>query len=78
MYRYPTNGATAYEVSLYNSTVRALVKENQSHQLYDDMWADPRRHDVVASNEGEARQMIAERFPPEEGFVVQKVRLARL
>ncbi len=78
MLRYPTNGATAYEVSVYNSAVRALVKENLSHQLYDDTWADLRHHDVVASDEGEARQMIAVRFPPEEGFVVEMVRPARL
>ena len=77
MLRHPTDGATAFEVLVYNSDVRALVKENRSHALFDDGWASARRRDVIAADEGEARRRAAERYPPEEGFVIEALRPAR-
>ena len=62
-----------YEVALYNKEVRALVKENRSHSLFDDQWADLQLRDVIAHDEGEARKIIAQRFPPEDGFVIEQV-----
>lgn len=59
-----------FEVSLYNEEVRSRVRENGSHHYFDDHWADVRVRDVVARNEQEARRLIAERFPPEDGFVI--------
>jgi len=64
---------TSYEVSLYNRDVRALVKDNESHTYYGDHWADTQVQDVLARDETEALQLITERYPPEQGFIVQHV-----
>lgn len=69
----PNSGHKVYEVGLYNKDVRALVKQNKSHNYFDDQWADVQVRDVVARDEGEARALIAERFPPKDGFVIQDV-----
>ena len=73
MLQVPTAGTQIFEVTIYNKEVRSLVKENQSHQFYDDMWADGRVHDVLAEDENQARAMIAERFPPSDGFVIDAI-----
>lgn len=68
----PSLGQT-YLVKFYNKVVRALVKENQSHSFFEDHWADVHTQDVVAGSEDEARNKIAKRFPPEDGFVIETV-----
>lgn len=73
MLRQPFGSHTVYEVTLYNREVRALVKENQSHLLFEDHWADPQKRDVVAETEQEARAVIANRFPEDAGFVIEDV-----
>ncbi len=71
MFRIPKSGSRAFEVAIYNQEVRALVKTNQSHSHFNDRWADIKLQDVIARDEGEARSLIAERFPPEDGFVIK-------
>jgi hypothetical protein len=78
MLQLPTAGQQVYEVSIYNKEVRSLVKENQSHLFFDDQWADVHVHDVMALDEDHARQLIAERFPPEDGFVIEGVSPTRI
>lgn len=73
MLQYNTHDLRVFEVAIYNRDVRAAVKENRSHSLYGDHWADVQLHDVTAHNESEAREMIADRFPPAEGFVVEEM-----
>ena len=73
MLHKPCDGEQVYEVSLYNKDVRSLVKENQSHDLFEDHWADSQKHDVVACDEAEARRMVVERFKPDDGFVIEGV-----
>ncbi|MEQ8664259.1 MAG: hypothetical protein RIC16_00905 [Rhodospirillales bacterium] len=73
MLRQPTEGHHVFEVSIYNQEVRRLVKQNESHQFFDDHWADLQLHDVLARDEHEARALIARRFPPDDGFVVECV-----
>lgn len=73
MLQQPKNGQHLYEVKIYNKDVRAMVKENQSHCYFDDHWADVQVHDIMASNETEARALIAKRFPPDDGFVIEDV-----
>jgi len=70
MLQLPTNGQHIFEVSIYNKDVRTLVKENQSHAIYDDQWADNHIHDVIALDEDHARRLIAERYSSEDGFVI--------
>tara|TARA_B100001996_G_C18322058_1_gene462897 strand:- start:243 stop:479 length:237 start_codon:yes stop_codon:yes gene_type:complete len=74
----PCQGEQVYEISLYNREVRSLVKENQSHELYNDHWADSQKHDVVARDETEALRMISERFDTDDGFVIEGVNVMTL
>lgn len=74
MLHKPQNGEHVFEVSIYNKEVRSLVKENQSHGVYDDHWADCHPHDFVAADETEARRMASARYPESDGFVIQDVR----
>ena len=73
MLQAPLQGQHVFEVSIYNGEVRSLVKENQSHLFFDDQWADKHIHDVVAMDEGHARLLISERFPPDDGFIIEDV-----
>ncbi len=73
MLHQPKRGQHLYEVAIYNKDVRAMVKENQSHCYFDDHWADVQFHDIIAIDEQEARALIAQRFPPDDGFVVEDV-----
>ncbi|MBL6959132.1 MAG: hypothetical protein ISR52_09125 [Rhodospirillales bacterium] len=70
MLHLPSNGQKVFEVAIYNKVVRALVKENQSHTFFEDHWADVQLQDVHAKDEDEARDLVAERFPPADGFVI--------
>ena len=78
MLQLPTNGQHVFEVSIYNKIVRSLVKENQSHHYFDDQWADMQIRDVIAHDEIEAWKLIAERFPPDDGFVIEEVTLTEI
>ena len=62
MLQDPMDGERVFEVSIYNKLVRSLVKENQSHDVFDDHWADLRIQNLIARDEYEARRMICERF----------------
>lgn len=73
MLQAPTKGQFIFEVSIYNREVRSLVKQNQSHLFFDDQWADNHVHDVVAHDEDQARNLISERFPADDGFVIEDV-----
>ncbi|MGH6660911.1 MAG: hypothetical protein ACREB6_05185 [Rhodospirillales bacterium] len=68
-----TTNHRVFEVSIYNEEVRSQVRDNQSHLYFDDQWADVRVRDVIARDEAEARRLIAERFPPDDGFVITAV-----
>ena len=73
MLQAPTQGQHVYEVSIYNREVRSLVKQNQSHLFFDDQWADKHIHDVVAMDEDRDRLLIVERFPPDDGFIIEDI-----
>ncbi len=73
MQRTPHNGDRVFEVAVYNREVRALVKENRSHDFYEDHWADTQVRDVLADSEREAQSLAEERFPADDGFVIERV-----
>lgn len=77
MLQLPDTGHKIYEVAVYNENVRDLVKHKKRHCAYDDRWAEPQVRNVVARDEVEARELIAERFPPAEGFVIHRVHQSR-
>ena len=64
MLHWPRHGLRTFEAAIYNREVRALVKENQSHSLFGDHWADVHIQDVEARDEDEARDTVSERYPP--------------
>ena len=68
------NGHNIYEVAVYNKEVRAMVKENQHHQFFDDHWADIHVRNVTARDEDEAVSITSKRFPSEDGFVIEFVK----
>ena len=73
MLQLPTNGRRIFEVSFYNKEVRSLVKENRSHKIYEDQWADNQIYDVVALNEDHARLLTSKRYPLGDGFVINGI-----
>ena len=75
MLQDPMDGERVFEVSIYNKLVRSLVKENRSHDVFDDHWADLRIQNLIAQDEYDARRMICERFPECDGFVIETVKL---
>ena len=78
MLQDPMDGERVFEVSIYNKLVRSLVKENESHDVFDDHWADLRIQNLIARDEYEARRMICERFPVSDGFVIETVKLTSI
>lgn len=65
-----------YLVTVYNKAVRSLLKENRSHALFSDLWAEAHTQDVDAASEAEARRKAKRRYPPEDGFVIEDITLA--
>jgi hypothetical protein len=78
MFRMPKAEQQLYEAAIYNRTVREMVKSNRSHPLFDDKWADVHIFEVSASSEDEARSILARRYSPDLGFIVEVVIPARL
>jgi hypothetical protein len=73
MLNLPNNGYKVYEVQLYNEQVRAMAQRRKRHSFFDRQWARAQVRDVVARDESEAWALITERFPPEDGFVVERI-----
>ena len=73
MLQHNDNDCTAFEVTLYHQEVRAAVQDNRHHAFFSDHWADIKIQGLLAQDEDEAFQLIAERYPPEEGFVVEEL-----
>lgn len=73
MLHLPNTGYRVFRVQLYNEQVRNLARRRQRHCFFDRHWAETQSRDVVARDESEAWSLIAERFPPEDGFVVEEI-----
>jgi hypothetical protein len=73
MLHLPNSGYRVFRVQLYNEQVRSLATRRQRHSFFDRHWAEAQLRDVVARDEAEAWSLIAERFPPEDGFVVEQI-----
>jgi len=72
MFKCSVKDNRVFEVKLYNKHVRALLKENKSHDFYSDYWGDVRNHAILASDESAALNIINIKFPQSKGFVVQE------
>lgn len=67
----PKPNNRSFQVSVYNRNVRQLVNSDESHEYYEDHWAECHRYHVFAETESEARSIVQRKFPPEEGFVIE-------
>ncbi|MFH1804066.1 MAG: hypothetical protein ABID63_04165 [Pseudomonadota bacterium] len=74
MSAFTGHGHTVYRVGLHNQAVRECVKENRSHAIFDDRWADTQTHEVAAKNKTRALAMIENTYPSADGFVVDHVK----
>lgn len=63
----------SFEIALYNSEVRRLVNEGEHHRQYPDSWADTHYIEVEADSEAGAERKISVKFPPDRGFVIERV-----
>jgi len=70
MFAVATGNQKTFEVGIYNKEVRSCVKENVSHLDFGDEWADVHYQNIVAESQAEALIMVADRYPPEKGFVI--------
>lgn len=62
-----------FEFSLYNSEVRDLVENGESHSQFDDNWAEQHYIQIEAVDEQRARKELEKRFPQKKGFVCTSV-----
>jgi len=70
MYHFAT-ADKVFKVHVYNTEVRAKIKQNDDHDLYSDQWADGQFLFVQAIDREELKQIIVNRYPPKDGFVLE-------
>lgn len=66
-------GSLIFEFSLYNSEVRDLVGNGESHNQFDDSWSEQHYIQIEAIDEQSARKELEKRFPQKRGFVCTSV-----
>ena len=62
-----------FKCSFYNKNARLGVSGSAKHRFLENNWGDTHSHDIIASDEKQARDVICLRFPPEDGFVIEKI-----
>ncbi len=62
-----------FEVTVYNEQVREKIKEGEHHHRFTDDWADFHYIEVDADDESKARVKAEDRYPSEQGFVIDSV-----
>ena len=70
------NNRKIFKVALYNKEVRLQINCNSDHSFFDRQWGDLQFRNIAAFDEKHALNVISERFPPEDGFVIAKIELA--
>ena len=71
MLQHNANTCRAFEATLYHQDVRSAVDDNRHHAFFSDHWANVKVRGLLAQDENEAYQLLSERYPPEEGFVIE-------
>ncbi|MGB0749198.1 MAG: hypothetical protein ACPGO3_10660 [Magnetospiraceae bacterium] len=69
----PKSDGVAFNVAVYNETVRDMVQRNESHHQFEDHWADTHLYKVFAATEQEARVIAGEHFPSDQGFIIADI-----
>ena len=62
-----------FEVTVYNEEVRQKIKEGEHHYRFTDDWADFHYIDIDAADESQARKRTEDRYPADQGFVIDSV-----
>ncbi len=62
-----------YEATVYNREVRQKVEDGGHHDHFTDDWADFRYIEIRAENESQARSRLNDRYPSDQGFVIDSV-----
>lgn len=62
-----------YEIPVYNSKVREMMKNGDSHPGLDDRWAETHFVSVGANTPEEAIEICRRKHPEKKGFVFGKI-----
>lgn len=62
-----------YEVILYNEQVRDKLREGEHHRTFNDDWGDSHYIEIRADDEDHALAKVHQKYPPEDGFVVEGI-----
>jgi len=65
-----------FEITIYNEEVRNLVSKGESHKTFTDDWGDSHYIEYKAEDEDGAISKCQQRYPAEDGFVIEAVNLA--
>lgn len=64
----------AFEITLYNAEVRAALKDNRDHPVFNERWAECQHIVVQADNEIALAAKLKQLYPAEGGFVIEDIR----
>lgn len=62
-----------FEIVIYNEKVRQLVKQGDSHRTFSDDWGDSHYIEFKADGEDEAVAKCRQKYPEDDGFVIEGV-----
>lgn len=62
-----------FEVGVFNQEVVDMMAKGLRHKHLKDDWAENQYFQVTAASPDAARRKIAQRFPPENGYVISSV-----
>lgn len=66
-----------FQAGITNAEVRRAQMMGQKHRNLDDKWGEINYEDVFAADEEGARKKLLRKYPPERGFVISSLTLAR-
>jgi len=64
-----------FEVVIYNEQVRQLVSQGDSHRKFSDDWGDSHYIEFKADSEEQAVAKCRQKYPEDDGFVIEGVSL---
>lgn len=62
-----------YEIVLHNEHVRQRVRAGEHHRRYSDEWGDSHYIEIKADDEAGALARVRQKYPEEDGFVIEGV-----
>lgn len=62
-----------FEIRVFNKDVRAYLKENHDHPIYNDRWCDTQCRLLTVCDEIELAKKLSELYPVKQGFVVEAI-----